>query len=113
MPEPIVSVVRRLTQLSVSLFVGTCASLLGVTNGFAQTPAAGENCVLVACQVDVDGTTSNCRITSNVTGPAFGDAALKFVRGARYAPARHNGVAVARDHAWRVCFKQDMLKAGS
>jgi protein TonB len=58
----------------------------------------------VECAVDTDGKTSNCTLVS-ASAPAFGDAALNYVKQARYKPAVHNGAAVATNHKWTVTFK--------
>ena len=70
----------------------------------ARTKREGR--VIVACDVGQDGATHNCAIQSVQGGAAFGDAALRWVRSARYRPAVHNGVPVAElHHAFNITFK--------
>jgi protein TonB len=57
-----------------------------------------EGRVDVTCDVDVDGATSNCVVGSVTGGQAFADAALAYVRQARYKPAIRNGVPVPEPH---------------
>jgi protein TonB len=57
-----------------------------------------EGHVDVTCDVDTDGSTSNCTVTSVTGGQAFADAALEFVKTARYKPRILNGVPVKEPH---------------
>jgi len=52
----------------------------------------------VTCDVEIDGTTSNCTVTAVTGGPAFADSALEYVKAARYRPRIRNGAAVREDH---------------
>ena len=68
--------------------------------------AGREGSVDVACDVDVDGTTSNCEVLSTSGGSAFSDAAMEYVKHARYKPAIHNGQPVKEPkHRWTITFK--------
>ena len=57
-----------------------------------------EGHVDVTCDVDTDGTTSNCSVTNVTGGQAFADSALEYVKTARYKPRILNGVAVKEPH---------------
>ncbi|GBQ29856.1 TonB periplasmic protein [Gluconacetobacter sacchari DSM 12717] len=57
-----------------------------------------EGRVTVVCDVEQDGTTSNCAVTSVQGGQAFSQAALDYVRRARYQPAVKNGVPIKEFH---------------
>jgi protein TonB len=57
-----------------------------------------EGHVDVTCDVDVDGSTSNCSVTNVTGGQAFADSALEYVKSARYKPRILNGVAVREPH---------------
>ncbi len=63
-----------------------------------------EGKVTVTCDVDTNGGTSNCSVGNVVGGASFARSALEYVRGARYAPATHNGVAIATRHTWVINF---------
>jgi protein TonB len=64
-----------------------------------------EGSARVSCDVDTNGSTSNCRVDSVTGGSAFASAALAYVKRARYAPRTHNGVPVAASHQWNIKFK--------
>jgi len=65
-----------------------------------------EGRVDVTCDVDPDGKTSNCTVTSVVGGQVFADAALEWVKAARYKPAIKNGAPVAEPHhTFNIIFK--------
>jgi len=65
-----------------------------------------EGSVDVACDVETDGSTSNCEVISSSGGSAFVDAAMDYVKHARYKPATHNGQAVKESHhRWTISFK--------
>jgi protein TonB len=65
-----------------------------------------EGQVEVTCDVDADGATSNCAVGQVQGGQAFADAALNYVRQARYKPAIKNGVPVAEPHhRFNISFK--------
>jgi len=65
-----------------------------------------EGQVEVTCDVDAEGTTSNCVVGNVVGGAAFSDAALAWVKLQRYKPAIRNGVAIAEPHhKFNIVFK--------
>jgi protein TonB len=64
-----------------------------------------EGSARISCDVDPNGTTSNCRVDSVSGGQAFAQAALAYVKRARYSPRTHNGVPVAASHQWNIKFK--------
>ncbi len=63
-----------------------------------------EGYVLVECTVDTTGKTSDCKIDEVHGGDDFGDAAMEYVKQARYHPAVHNGQPVTIKHQWRIDF---------
>jgi protein TonB len=68
--------------------------------------AGREGSVDVACDVDTDGTTSNCEVLNSAGGSAFSDAAMEYVKHAKYKPAIHNGQPVKEPkHRWTITFK--------
>jgi periplasmic protein TonB len=56
-----------------------------------------EGSVDLTCDVDVDGSTSNCEVVTS-TNSAFADSALDYVKHAKYRPATHNGAPVKETH---------------
>ncbi|GGF19889.1 hypothetical protein GCM10011611_27340 [Aliidongia dinghuensis] len=60
--------------------------------------AQREGKVDISCDVDADGTTRNCAVTSAQGGSAFSEAALAYVERARYKPAIRNGVPIKEPH---------------
>jgi protein TonB len=65
-----------------------------------------EGRVDVTCDVDADGATSNCVVGNVAGGQVFADAALAYVKAARYKPAIKNGVPVAEPHhTFNIIFK--------
>src|SRR6201996_3573847 len=65
-----------------------------------------EGRVDVTCDVDADGATSNCVVGNVSGGQVFADAALAYVKAARYKPAIKNGVPVAEPHhTFNIIFK--------
>ncbi|WP_264801896.1 energy transducer TonB, partial [Acetobacter nitrogenifigens] len=64
-----------------------------------------EGKVTVVCDVEPSGETSNCSVTSVQGGQVFAQAALDYVRRARYAPATQNGVPIKEfHHAYTITF---------
>ena len=63
-----------------------------------------EGSARVSCNVGPDGVTSDCKIDSASGGSAFGQAALSYVKRARYRPRTHNGQAIATSHQWNIKF---------
>lgn len=59
----------------------------------------------IACNVDTDGRTSNCKVLTTTGDASFGNAALKHAIAAHFRPATHNGTLVASRHRWHVVFK--------
>ncbi|GBQ91529.1 TonB periplasmic protein [Gluconacetobacter johannae DSM 13595] len=57
-----------------------------------------EGRVTVVCDVEATGETNNCAVTSVQGGQAFAQAALDYVRRARYQPAVKNGVPIKEFH---------------
>lgn len=57
-----------------------------------------EGRVAITCDVDTDGSTSNCTVTAAMGGDAFAEAAMAYVQRARYKPAIRNGVAIREQH---------------
>ncbi|GAB6855507.1 energy transducer TonB [Asaia astilbis] len=57
-----------------------------------------EGSVTVACDIGTDGRTSNCEVSNSTGGHAFVEAAMEFLRKARYQPAVTNGQAVVEHH---------------
>lgn len=57
-----------------------------------------EGSVTVACDIGTDGRTSNCAVMNSSGGHAFVEAAMDFLRRARYQPAVTNGQAVVEHH---------------
>jgi protein TonB len=57
-----------------------------------------EGQVDITCDVDTNGSTSNCTVTSATGGTAFAEAALAYVQQCRYKPAVRNGVPVKEPH---------------
>ncbi|WP_048846158.1 energy transducer TonB, partial [Tanticharoenia sakaeratensis] len=65
-----------------------------------------EGVAHVLCDVEADGHTSNCHVTSVTGGHEFAEAALDFVRRARYQPAVRNGVPVREaNHPYTITFR--------
>jgi len=65
-----------------------------------------EGQVEVTCDVDADGGTSNCSVGAIDGGQVFADAALAYVKAARYKPAIKNGVPIAEPHhKFNIVFK--------
>jgi len=57
-----------------------------------------EGAVDATCDVDVQGATSDCVVTKVEGSMIFADAALAFVRSARYKPAVRDGIPVKEPH---------------
>ncbi|MBQ5469997.1 MAG: energy transducer TonB [Acetobacter sp.] len=57
-----------------------------------------EGRVVLVCDVDTTGKTSNCSVRSFTGGQAFVTSALDYVHRARYRPAMRNGVPVKELH---------------
>jgi periplasmic protein TonB len=57
-----------------------------------------EGSVDVECTVDTDGSTSNCAVLEAHGGDAFADAAMNYVKNAKYKPRIRNGVPLREDH---------------
>ena len=57
-----------------------------------------EGAVAVECNVEPDGSTNNCSVTEIKGGSAFADAALNYVKAAKYSPRVLNGVAIREEH---------------
>ncbi|NVN05416.1 TonB family protein [Asaia spathodeae] len=57
-----------------------------------------EGSVTVACDIDTTGKPSNCQVLNSSGGHAFVEAAMEFLRKARYQPAVTNGQAVVEHH---------------
>ncbi|QNT78303.1 energy transducer TonB [Entomobacter blattae] len=53
-----------------------------------------EGSVDAACDIEANGTTSNCHLVNVSGGQAFGEAVLTFLKTHRYQPAIRNGVPV-------------------
>ena len=67
-----------------------------------------EGRVVLVCDVDVSGRTSNCSVRSFTGGQAFVTSALDYVHRARYRPAMRNGVPVKELHTvYIIRFKLD------
>jgi len=64
-----------------------------------------EGFARISCDVDTNGSTSNCRVDAVSGGQAFASAALAYVKRARYAPRTHNGQPIASTHEWKITFK--------
>ncbi len=64
-----------------------------------------EGFVLIECVVDTAGHPSDCKVAEAHGGDAFGDAAMNYVKEARYHPAVRNGQPVTEKHQWRIDFK--------
>jgi protein TonB len=64
-----------------------------------------EGRVSVSCDVDTSGHTDNCAVNSVSGGESFARAALTYVRGNTYVPAKHNGVPVSTRHTWVLNYK--------
>lgn len=69
--------------------------------------AAGkEGRVILSCDVEPDGHTSNCHVVSSSGGSSFREEALHYVNSARYQPATRNGVPVKETgHRYTISFK--------
>ena len=59
----------------------------------------------IECTVDVDGSTSDCKVDAVAGNSSFGDEALKHAENARFKPAVRNGVAIKSRHRWHVVFR--------
>lgn len=57
-----------------------------------------EGLVTIECTVQPDGTTAGCEVASVKGGYAFADAALDYVKAARYSPRVLNGVPIKEEH---------------
>jgi periplasmic protein TonB len=65
-----------------------------------------EGSVRVTCDVQADGRTTNCQISSVSGGSDFATAAMEYVTHARYRPAMHNGQPVPEPHhTFNITFK--------
>ena len=64
-----------------------------------------EGYALVECTVDTTGKTSDCKLDEARGGDAFGDAAMDYVKSARYHPAIRNGQPVTEKRQWKIDFK--------
>lgn len=65
-----------------------------------------EGKVILSCDVETNGSTSNCHVVSSSGGSSFTRAALKFAGNARYRPATKNGVPVKEfGHHYTITFK--------
>ena len=59
----------------------------------------------IECTVDVDGSTSDCKIDGTTGDATFGDEALKHAVKARFKPAVRDGRAIKARHRWHVMFR--------
>jgi periplasmic protein TonB len=64
-----------------------------------------EGYAVVECTVDTSGHPSDCKLGEVRGGDAFGEAAIAFVRNARYHPAIRNGQPITEKHQWKIDFK--------
>ncbi|MDI2091716.1 energy transducer TonB [Commensalibacter oyaizuii] len=65
-----------------------------------------EGRVILSCDVETNGSTSNCTAISVNGGSSFKEAALNYARRARYRPATRNGVPVKEyGHRYTVTFR--------
>lgn len=69
--------------------------------------AAGkEATVIVSCDVEASGYTSNCRVINSGVANSFKQETLRMVRSARYSPAIRHGVPVKElNHRYAIVFK--------
>ncbi|CAI3952096.1 Periplasmic protein TonB [Commensalibacter communis] len=68
--------------------------------------AQKEGRVILSCDVETDGSTSNCHVISSSGGMSFTKAALKYVNSARYRPATKNGAPVKElGHRYTINFR--------
>lgn len=69
-----------------------------------------EGAVNATCMVDIQGVTSNCVVIGIEGSMKFADAALAYVRGARYKPAIHDGVPIVESHhIFKISFVLDPI----
>lgn len=65
-----------------------------------------EGRVILSCDVETTGSTSNCHVISSSGGQSFVKAALKYVNSARYRPATKNGAPIKElGHRYTINFK--------
>ena len=60
---------------------------------------------MVECTVDATGKTSDCKLDEVRGGDDFGEAAMTYVKQARYHPAVRNGQSVTEKRQWTINFK--------
>lgn len=65
-----------------------------------------EGRVIISCDVETTGSTSNCHVISSSGGQSFVKAAMKYVNSARYRPATKNGAPVKElGHRYTINFR--------
>jgi vitamin B12 transporter len=87
--------------------VSSPAHLVGSTSPVYPAEARAEEVeadVVLAIVVTARGTVADARI-AKPAGFGFDEAALAFVREARFSPARHQGMRVAVRMKWTVSFR--------
>lgn len=68
--------------------------------------AQKEGRVILSCDVETTGSTSNCHVISSSGGQSFVRAAMKYVNSARYRPATKNGMPVKElGHRYTINFR--------
>ena len=97
---------RRLAQQEVPVGERISGPPLAYPPRMAKEGRTGS--VEIECAVDAGGHTRDCRVVEQSGPPVFGNAALTYIRGSTFRPARRGGVNVMEaHHRFHVEFKRN------